>query len=134
MRLKDFLSEIGLSVIYAYRSGVKAYMAGALSDENDIQVDVYGNKVPVDGVSLLPQKLISLENLEIETETDVHVKGDEIVLGMSRGLRRKGMHVHIKARFASQGSLEAIELLRDHGNKRLSAKLDELVNEQVAPK
>ena len=128
--LEQYLSEIGKGICHAYIGSVKYYFKALLgSDDLDTKVNIGGQKVEVDGVSLLPAEVIALKSLEVETETDISFDktNGKPVMGMSKGLFNRKTHVKIKAKFGSTGSLEAFEVLRNEGDRQLQDQLEKAV-------
>ena len=127
LSLVDFLIELGQAAAQAQIAAVSEAVEVLLGqDVLDVVIPLGDEKIPVDGVALLPPGLPFLDNLVIECETEVDYIGGkkkekglipELSMSLTKGLFSRGMHVKIKAEFRSGAGLEAVEILRERGRE-----------------
>ena len=139
--IAEYLSHMGKAVVEANRVAIETTRDIITSNDLDSEIEICGNKIHMDGTSIVPEGWIRLDKMEIECESHVYATYDDagepagLAMPMTRGLLRKGMHVKFKAKFGRSGMVEALEILRDASNKSLGSAIGAAnLTTQVTPR
>ena len=130
LTVAEYLCHMGRAVVSANIEAMRYIRNTIKNNELDATLPIGNQAVEVDGITLIPEGWICLDEMEIECTSAVRVernkKGEPVGLAMtmSKGLFRRGMHVKFRAKFSRKGTVEGVEILRDAYNESLRRALN----------